>query len=207
VPGQFESAIEQLAAEVGSDLGVILQFSKDERGGWAWMLGDNKPPANAEFVVAVEGLVTGWKRWEGGKVVERILKRPGDKRRLPGRDELSFANESDWPLDNKGQRKDPWQPQYYLPMLDTQGALVTFSSHTNGGKIAIGKLCAAYLKNKVRPIVTLDTSSFRSKKYGVIPAPAFTIIGFEGFAGVTEEPKASQQKEKEDSDFSDRIPF
>ena len=144
----------------------------------------------------------GWVRFDNQRVAERILKRPGDKRRLPDRDELSMADKSEWPLDSKGVAKDPWVKQHYLPLIDGDGALVTFVSGSVGGKLAIGKLCSAYLKNKARPIVKLDVGSFRSKEYGAIPAPDFNIVGFE-----VVDSEAAPQNEKEHRDFSDAVPF
>jgi hypothetical protein len=203
LPAQYESAVEQLAAEAANDLGTLLKFTKDDRGGWSWMLGDDKAPVGAEFIVGVEALVIGWVRFEDQKIAERILKRPGDKRRLPDRDELSMPERSQWPLDNKGQPKDPWTKQHYLPMLDASGALVTYVTGTVGGKIAIGKLCQAFLRNNARPVVKLDVGSFRSKDYGVIPSPAFNIVGFEGIE-IEETPAKNGYGAAE---LNDSIPF
>jgi hypothetical protein len=203
LPTQYDDNVAQLAAEAANDLGTLLKFTKDDRGVWSWMLGDEKAPVGVEFTVGVEALVIGWIRFEEQKIAERILKRPGDKGRLPDRDELSMAQKSEWPLDGKGQPKDPWVKQHYLPMLDANGALVTYVTGTVGGKIAIGKLCQAYLKNdKTRPVVTLDVGSFRSKDYGVIPSPAFKIVAFEG---IDRAPAKNGNGAAEE--FSDAIPF
>jgi hypothetical protein len=196
LPAAYDSNGEELAAEAANDLGTLLKFAKG-----TWTLGTDKAPADAEFVACPEACVIGWIRFDNQRVAERILKRPGDKRRLPDRDELSMADKLEWPLDSKGLPKDPWTRQTYLPLIDGDGALVTFVSGSVGGKLAIGKLCSAYLKNKARPIVKLDVGSFRSKEYGAIPAPDFNIIGFEGV-----EAETAPQNEK-DSDFSDRVPF
>jgi hypothetical protein len=202
LPAQYDDNVAQLAAEAANDLGTLLKFTKNDKGVWAWMLGDGEAPAGAEFVAGVEALVIGWVRFDDGKVAERILKKPGDKRRLPERDELSMADKSEWPLDNKGQSKDPWVKQHYLPMLDANGALVTYVTGTVGGKIAIGKLCQAFLKNKARPIVKLDVGSFRSRDFGVIPSPAFNIVGFEGV-----EEEAPPKNGNGAAEFSDAVPF
>jgi hypothetical protein len=147
LPAQFESNTEELAAEAANDLGTLLKFAKG-----VWTLGEDKAPAGVEFVACPEAVVIGWVRFDNQRVAERILKRPGDKRRLPDRDELSMADKSEWPLDSKGQPKDVWVRQHYLPLIDGDGALVTFVSGSVGGKLAIGKLCSAYLKNKARPM-------------------------------------------------------
>jgi hypothetical protein len=194
---RYDNNTEALAAEAANDLGTLLKFAKG-----TWSLGDDKARAGAEFIACPEAVVIGWIRFDNQRVVERILKRPGDKRRLPDRDELSMADRSEWPLDSKGLPKDPWVKQHYLPLIDGDGALVTFVSGSVGGKLAIGKLCSAYLKNKTRPVVKLDVGSFRSKEYGAIPAPDFNIIGFEGA-----DLETAPQNAKEHRDFSDTVPF
>jgi hypothetical protein len=198
LPTQYESNVEELAAEAANDLGTLLKFAKG-----IWSLGDDKAPVGAEFVACPEAVVIGWVRFDDKKVAERILKRNDDKRRLPDRDELSMPDKADWPLDSKGLPKDPWVKQHYLPLIDDSGALVTFVSGSVGGKLAVGKLCSAYLRNKSRPIVKLDVGSFRSKEYGAIPAPDFNIIGFEG----VEAAEAPVEKEKSAAEFNDALPY
>jgi hypothetical protein len=176
LPVQYDSNVEELAAEAANDLGTLLKFAKG-----VWTLGEKLASPDAEFITAPEAVVQGWIRFDDKKVVERILKRPGDKRRLPDRDELSMSETFEWPVDAKGVARDPWIRQVYLPMLDDRGGLVTFVTGSVGGRIAVGKICSAFLKNnKARPIVKLSVGSFRSKDYGNIPAPAFEIVGFEG---------------------------
>jgi hypothetical protein len=198
LPAQYDSNVEELAAEAANDLGTLLKFAKG-----VWTLGEDKAPAGAEFVACPEAVVIGWVRFDDKKVAERILKRPGDKRRLPDRDELSMPDKSDWPLDSKNAPKDPWVRQHYLPLIDDNGALVTFVSGSVGGKLAIGKLCSAFLKNKARPIVKLDVGSFRSKEYGAIPAPDFSIIAFEG----VEAKEAPAKNGNGAAELNDTIPW
>jgi hypothetical protein len=132
---QYDSNTEELAAEATNDLGTLLKFTKG-----IWTLGEILAQPGAEFVAAPEDVVLGWVRFDDKKVAERILKRRGDKRRLPDRDELSMADPAEWPIDGKGQRKDCWVKQVYLPMLDENGGLVTFVTSSVGGRIAVGKL-------------------------------------------------------------------
>jgi hypothetical protein len=82
---------------------------------------------------------------------------------LPEREDLSFAEEDEWPRDGKGARRDPWSKQFFVPLLNVNdGSVVTFVTGTVGGRIAVGKLCDAYLSNdRKRPIVTLDVSTFK----------------------------------------------
>jgi hypothetical protein len=204
LPAQYEDPIEQLAAEARNDFGTLLKFNKGER-----YVGDSAVLTSPEYIGHVDSLVIGWIRFDEKKVAERILLRRGEKKRLPDRDELSFADKSEWPLDSKGIARDPWVKQYYLPLIDTSdGALVTFVSGTVGGKIAIGKLCDKYLNKNERPIITLDVGYFKSKEYGKVAAPDFKIIGFEK-TGIILEPGAAATAEntKEHRVLDDAIPF
>jgi hypothetical protein len=86
-----------------------------------------------------------------------------------------------WPRDSKGKPRDPWTKQFFVPLISVNdGKLVTFVTPSVGGRIAIGKLCDAFLNNdRRRPIIKLDTSSFKSKEYGKVDSPAFQIVGYE----------------------------
>jgi hypothetical protein len=207
LPAQYEDPVEQLAAEARNDFGTLLKFAKGE-----WFIGDSIVLNNdtTEFIAHVDSLVVGWIRFDDKKVAERILLRRGEQKRLPDRDELSFADKAEWPLDTKGVARDPWVKQHYLPLLDTKdGALVTFVSGTVGGRIAVGKLCDLYLKTRQRPVIGLDVGYFKSKEFGKVAAPAFRMIGYEDAipAGSPEPVIASAQNAKEHAFSTTRCPF
>ena len=172
----YADPLEELAAEARNNIENALKFVKGE-----WTINDEKVTAGAEFVACVDHLVRGWIRFDDQKVAERILVRRSEKKQLPERDDLSFADESEWPRDNKGVPRDPWVKQFFIPLLSTNdGKLVTFVTGSVGGRIAVGKLCDAFLNNeRRRSIVKLDVSSFKSKDYGKVDSPAFRVIGFD----------------------------
>jgi hypothetical protein len=208
--------IEELANEARNNIENALKFTKGK-----WAINDEAVPDGAEFVACVDHIIRSWIRCDDQKVAERILVRRGDKQRLPDRDELSYAEESDWPRDSKGKPRDPWQKQFYVPFLGvSDGKLVTFVTPSVGGRIAIGKLCDAFLNNdRRRPIVQLDVSSFKSKDYGEVVSPAFQIIGYEDEPAEQPPDPATapaeavvvalpaKPKTKKKADFDDEIPF
>jgi hypothetical protein len=215
LPTNYTDPIEELAREARDNIENALKFVKGE-----WLLNDEEVPDGIELVACVDHIVRGWIRWDDQKAAERILVRRGDRQRLPDRDELSYAEESDWPCDTRGKKRDPWQKQFYLPMINmSDGKLVTFVTPSVGGKIAIGKLCDAFLNNdRRRPIVKLDAGSFKSKEYGKVDSPAFLIIGYEDepieqpptqesvpAAALPATNKTKTKKGK--SDFDDEIPY
>jgi hypothetical protein len=176
LPTTYVDPVEELAAEARNDLGSMLKFIKGK-----WTIGDDEVPASTKLIVHIDHLVRGWIRFDDRKVVERILLRRGDKKKLPDREDLSYAEESDWPCDSRGRARDPWSKQFFVPMVNVNdGSVVTFITGTVGGRIAVGKLCDAFLNNdRKRPIVTLDVSDFKTKDYGTVDCPSFKVIGFE----------------------------
>jgi hypothetical protein len=217
LPTTYIDPLEELAAEARNDLGTMLKFVKGR-----WMIGDDEVPAGTEFVVHIDHLVRGWIRFEDKKVVERILVRRGDKQRLPDRDDLSYASENDWPRDSKGKPRNPWAKQFFVPLLTVNdGKLVTFVTGSVGGRIAVGKLCDAFLSTeRKRPIIKLDIGSFKSKEYGEVDSPAFQIVGYEDEPAEQSPPPPDPtttppptvaalpaKKSKKRGDMDDEIPF
>ena len=69
--------------------GQLLKFAD-----WRWTLGKEATPvANGTRLIALATAAM-WVRWEDGKPVEHIVRRPGE--RLPEREKLSHANEEKW---------------------------------------------------------------------------------------------------------------
>ena len=172
----YYDPVEELANEARNELGAMLKFVKGK-----WKIGDDEVPMGTAYIAGVDQLVRGWIRFEDKKRAESILRRRKEGA-LPERDELSYTDKSDWPLDGKGIPRDPWEKQYYLPLLpvDDDGELVTYVTSSVGGRIAVGKLCDVFLSNRrCRPIVALDVSSFKSKDYGDVISPAFKVVEFE----------------------------
>ena len=82
--------------------GQLLKFA-DRR----WTTGTEATQvADGTTLVAV-GTVAAWVRWEDGKPVEQLVRRPGE--RLPERDQLSHTNEREWPNGPGNEPQDPWQ--------------------------------------------------------------------------------------------------
>jgi hypothetical protein len=218
LPTAYVDPVEELAAEARNNIENALKFVKGE-----WTINDEKAPDGVEFVAYIDHLVKGWIRFDDQKVAERILVRRGDKQRLPEREDLSYAEESDWPRDSKGKPRDPWAKQFFVPLLAVNdGKLVTFVTGSIGGRIAVGKLCDAFLNNdRKRPIIKLDISSFKSKEYGKVDSPAFQIVGYEDEPAeqppppsdpTTTPPPAvaalpAKKSKKHGKDFDDEIPY
>src|SRR5262249_32083346 len=94
----------------------------------------------------------------------------------------SHADPKQWEFGPDGNRRDPWQFQFHLPMADTEtGEIAVFKTGSKGGTGAISRLLNAYLTNpqKGRPIVQLSTDKYRNKKTGgLTDFPVFDIVGY-----------------------------
>ena len=160
------------SAEVGSDHGKLLKFVKG-----SWETGDDKVPDGTEFVAYVDQVVRGWVCFQESKVVNRIIGKIGDGFRPPAREELPDTDQGKWEKDAKGEPRDPWVLQWFLPMIAVEtGDFVTFVTGSSGGSKAVGHLCGIYGRKShtgMLPIVALRTRSYKHHKYGRIENAGF----------------------------------
>ena len=102
------------------------------------------------------------------------------------RADLGDMDKSLWETDDKGEPKDPWQPTNYLPLMDADGNLFTFTTSSRGGLRAVGELVRRYAwhrKNNpdVHPVIALGVGSYKhtNKAYGIIKFPELSPAGYE----------------------------
>ena len=203
----------EAAAEAGNGIGKLLKFVKGK-----WLVGDDEVKQGTEYVAYLDQLMRGWVKFEDGKPVgDPIVGKVADGFKPPKREELPDTDSTKWKeKDANGKSRDPWAPQWYLPMVavDT-GDFVTFVTGSKGGASAVATLCRIYgHKNRdgMLPIVALRTRSYKHHAYGRIETPDFQIVGWEGGAPKTttaEIPPAipSNGKAAVADDMNDVIPF
>jgi hypothetical protein len=99
-----------------------------------------------------------WQRWEDGRVVERIVRRPGQA--LPARGTLSFPERAD-------TDRDPWQNTRLVYLLHpVSAAEYTFSTASGGGRSAVSVLAGAIKRMRrgqpgAVPVVELRSEPMR----------------------------------------------
>jgi hypothetical protein len=104
--------LSQAADELGGgNLGKLLKFSKGK-----YFSGDVAIALNAEMIAHVTQLARGWVKFKGGELVDRKIGKVVDGYVLPQRDELDDHDESMWEKNDRGERRDPWISQSYLPL-------------------------------------------------------------------------------------------
>jgi hypothetical protein len=227
---ETSDAYDAFADEGGGQFGKIIKFNKGK-----FTQNDNELPIGSEFVAHVHALLRGWVRFEDGRPVEHRLGLIRDGFQFLPRDELGSTDKNKWERDKRGEPKDPWGRQYYLPLehLET-GDIFTFVTSSVGGEQAIRDLVRAY-KPKVAtaelPIISLHTDSYLHDTYGRVAIPVFRFEGWHDSGVVPPPPapasavsaspslapptkpdpistgKAIGRDEADNSDIADDIPF
>jgi hypothetical protein len=168
--------------------GELLRFTKGR-----FVCGEEKRtvPVGTEFVVNMTELWTGWQRWFNGNLVEHRISRVIDREPRILRDELGHMDESAWETGPDGQPKDPWSQVQRLVMREANGKrrLVTFTTSSWGGRVALGKLCQDFDAERdehpggAYPVVQLGVFLQRHKQFGEIPQPRFDVVGWQMWDG------------------------
>jgi hypothetical protein len=149
----------------------------------------------------------GYIKWEDGKPVEWRIRELNNPAQLPIlRETLGDTDERDW-----SEGKDPWAYTMMIALKDADGAMLTFSTSSVGGKNALRKVLRdwrlvrhKYL-NKV-PVFTLGVDSYEHKVHRTtVEFPVFTIVGWADWDGteVPEPSAAAQVKQELNDDLPD----
>ena len=191
--------LSQAADELsGGNVGRILKFSKGK-----YFVGDDEVKLNTDFIAHATQLARGWVKFKGGELVDRRIGKVIDGFVAPQREELDDNDQSTWEKNERGEPRDPWVSQSYLPFENAEtGELVVFVSGSAGGRSAIGSLVSTSSRNlhKGQPIIQLGIRAYKHKQFGRIENPDFPIIGWTGGS------PAAIVAEKHPA-FDDAIPF
>jgi hypothetical protein len=134
-----------------------------------------------EFIAYPDQVGHGWALFLGKKLIEEriTLMIETDTPQRPD----SHNDQSKWDFGPDGNRRDPWQFQYHLPMAELEsGEAAIFKTGTKGGADAVGKLLDAFWQNPQlgRPIVQLDTDRYENARTGGwTDYPVFKVIGYD----------------------------
>jgi hypothetical protein len=171
-------------------VGELLKFAKGD-----YIAGENNIiEPGTQFTANVDEFLAGWIKWQEGKPVEQRMVRVNDGAQPPlKRHELGDLDQSQWEVDKgTGEPKDPWQFSNYLPMMDVDGNLFTFTTSSRGGLDTVAQLVRRYGKHRkhnpdVHPVIALNVGSYKhaNKAYGIIKYPDFAPAGYEHKARFT----------------------
>jgi hypothetical protein len=193
-----------LANEGGSQFGKLIKFAKGE-----WTHKDGPVAIGAEFVVLMPQAMRGWVRFADGRPADYRLGYIRDGAKFVDRAELGFTNRDEWPRDKRGEPTDPWQRQYYLPLMHAEsGELYTWVFSSHGAKQAfrdLGRAYSPYRKTAKLPVVSLQTSSYRHETFGKIDIPVLKVERFDDSHLDQLAPALAPRSSVDD--MNDSIPF
>jgi hypothetical protein len=201
-PGEASPWREAANEEVGASFGTLLKFVKGD-----WFIGEDKTEVSptTPFVANMDEVWRGWIKWEDSKPIDHRIGRVIDHFHVPLREKLDD-------LDKAGE-SDPWQRVVYLVMRNTSNdEIVTFTSTSDGGKKAVGKLCDLYdrLRHKhpsKMPIVLLESESYQHPEYGKVHKPKFKLIGWDFWDEEAKQNPDGAQQQQRAAEINDEIPF
>jgi hypothetical protein len=174
---------DDAAAEAGERMirGQLLKFAD-----WRWTLGKEATQVKDGMKLVALATAAMWVRWEDGRPVEHLVRRPGE--RLAVRERLSHTNEDEWPNGPGGEPQDPWQNTrlVYLVNEDTAEAF-TFSTSSWGGRAAVIDLGDTIARMRgthpdAAPIVELRATEWPTK-FGRKSKPWFKIVSWKNATG------------------------
>jgi hypothetical protein len=190
------------AAKASTGIGKLLKFAKGH-----YETGDDEIKLGTELIAHVDQIAHGWVKFVDGKLVDQHIVKIADRRPLPERDGLGDLDQSKWEPDAKGERRDCWVLQWYLPLSDMANCdLLTFITASHGGVSAIGKLCSIYGRRGGTgplPVIELGVRSYKHKTYGRIETPEFSVVGWDDNGG----PSLSVADNSHANETNDSIPF
>jgi hypothetical protein len=174
-----------LEREPGGGLLLDGEFININGQTGAWTRGANKTPIGptVPFLANLDGIAVGWVKMVNKKIVEREIGFVADGyERLP-REELDDTDERRWPVDEHGERQDPWKPTTYLPMRCLEdGEPVIFGPFAPTQLAAIKRFVKVWRRTDRGgkcPAILLQSTSFKNQKGGTTHVPDFKIVGQE----------------------------
>jgi hypothetical protein len=193
------------ADDLGPVRGTNVSF---DAGAYFAGIGKAKTPIESGRMFVATELAEGWLFLKKDCPPEWVMRNPGEP--MP---EQPFVAEDEWPSDLSGNPAHPWKWTRLVYLLDkATGETLTFSSSTNGGRIAIRDLTSQIremrnLQPGAVPIISLQ-SQMMSTQFGQKPRPFFKIEGWKIRGGDAPKQLTSDDGGKEVNAYDDdSIPF
>jgi hypothetical protein len=217
---------EQLA-NATAQAGKPLKFSK---GHWLSGYGNEERSEDGVRLIAdVPGLMLGWRKWIGKKIVGTAIGSVADNYRPPQRNELGDLDDAQWERDHNGQPKDPWSFGFYLRLIGPDGEEYVFSATSNGARRAVCDLVKEFTRRRKKdpvhcvPLVKLATDFYKHKTYGRIDVPKLQVVEWRApdnaantFSDGPSDPFGASSLDSkqlpaldgsDDADINDEVPF
>jgi hypothetical protein len=165
-------------------VGSLLTFHQS----FDWVTGIDKEPMSTgtKLIAVMPALQVGFVKWEENKPIAHEMGAPAEGYRIPDRSSLGDNDQAEWPSDNRGEPRDPWQETAYLPLVNAASKEVfTYSAASWGGRAAVGGLMKDYAlharqKPNDLPIIELGSGvkTSRDPSIGRYKVPTLKVIGW-----------------------------
>jgi hypothetical protein len=191
VPSDTRTEVEKYLDQVAPSTiaGQMVKFSKD--GKYVIIETDEEVNPDRDFIALCDETLIGYIRFnEEGVQPTRVQGLLYGKNGSPGfvippRDSLGDMDSRNWADGLDGEPEDPWKHQMNLVLQEpATGALFTFSTTSDTGRRAVGRLLRHYDRMRwsspdTYPVVRLKPSGFTSKRKGVgwVHTPSFAVVG------------------------------
>lgn len=163
------ASIEQFATDAGGADVMYLKFTRT--GDFVYGVEENVVEDDEQFAVNMASLQRGYICWMEGQVAGEEMRHvtSGQSVRLHDLPEI--------------QGSDGWREQVSVEMTNLEtGDRLLFKSSSKGGLGAIAHLAREFADNakrgadKIVPVVTCETSSYKHSSYGKIFVPKFPVV-------------------------------
>jgi hypothetical protein len=157
--------------------GTLLTFSDKQYYAGTGKYREEVQLGTRMIVLAIRA---GWKRWDGGKVVEFVTQLGGH---YPQRHELNYNDEREWACGPGGGPSDPWQDSREVVLVrEADYAEFTFCTSSGGGRSAVDALrdsmrSARLLRPGQSPIIELGWRPMNTR-FGMKAKPSLTIVSW-----------------------------
>jgi hypothetical protein len=162
----------------------LLPILRCSKGDWSTGV-DRDPAPDSPLLAIMPTAARGWVRWNGNRIVDHRINLVSENLPIPHRDSLGSLDEETWETGPDGLKRDPWQHEYSLVLVDTHRPHeeFIFKGSSVGAQIALRDLCRTYAAERHQyegcmPVVSLAINTRRSPKYGAIKGPKFEIAGW-----------------------------
>lgn len=158
----------------------VMFIKMDKQGNWIYGEDDDEVDPDDEFIIHPFSYQYGCVAFSDNQFVDEKLVSAFSDDPIPLAEDL----EKEFPID-KIQNGDGWKPQHGIIMQAKDGGpRIVYKSSSVGGIRALEKLIGT-VGNRMSdnpeslfPVVTLDSTSYKHKKYGKIYTPVINVIGW-----------------------------
>jgi hypothetical protein len=164
--GSADDGFASIATGASLIIGQYLKFRKGQ-----YPVGRDEGDLSGATLCAY-AVKQAWQKWVDSRVARQIVRTPGNL----------FPQDAEEIADDDGGGEWQLASLLYLRDLNT-GADYTFTTSSNGGRRAVAILAGQignmrFIQPGAFPIVRLDSGTFRSRQFGEISCPQFTVTGW-----------------------------